>query len=103
MAYNILTCGGWREAGKTGFQFGPCAGAKLLMVLLFFIFALVRKWGGEELGVEFNIWVAVILGELAHLLIVSITGNIKIAFVVGLVAGLAGGYGSGFIFGGGEY
>jgi len=99
MAYNMLTCAGWEAAGKGWVAGGACLKGRLMIVVLFFIMVLVRKWGGEEMGIEFNFVIAAIGSILLHIILVTITGNVKIAFVVGLVGGIALGYLSGTIFG----
>jgi hypothetical protein len=98
--HNLLSCQGF---GKTAFFDigGACSLAKLGIVILFFILALVKKWGAEEWGIEYCSWLSFVLGIVVYLIIVSLTGDYRIAFVGGLVAGLAGGYGGGQIFGGG--
>jgi len=102
--YNPLSCSGFitEATGKIGMNFGACAGAKLAMVGLFFINALVRKWGGEEVGLDYNFWAGLGGAFIGWLILTIFTGNVKIAFVVGLVAMLVGGYGFGAFFGGGD-
>ena len=107
MVYNLLTCAGWEAASKGWVAGGACIKGRLMVVVLFFIMAIVRKWGGEELGVEFNLIFAASGSILLHIILVTLTGNVKIAFVIALVGGLVLGYGSGLIFGdfggGGDY
>lgn len=100
--YNIMSCKGFETADSVGFSFGPCAQAKLGMVLIFFITAIVRKWGGEEIDLDFSLPGGLIGGLLSYFIIISILGDFKIAFIIGLVGMLIGGYGSGAMFGGGE-
>jgi hypothetical protein len=104
MPYNILNCAGFCEqAGWVSCS--PCLKAKLGMVLLFFIIAVVRKWGSEEVGLSFSFLFALIGGLLPYFLVVTILGSFKIAMVVGLIGGLVGGYGMGAVGdeGGGGY
>jgi hypothetical protein len=90
MAYNILNCAGWET---TGFMtFGPCMKARLGLVFLFFIIALIRKWGGEEMGIGFSFLFALILGIVPYLIIITIFGSMKLAFLIGIVGSLIGGY-----------
>ena len=82
---------------------GPCSSARLVLVALFFINAIIRKWGGEEMGVEYNFWMGMGGSVLGYLIPLTFTGNVKISFLIGLLAMLAGGYGSSYLFGGGSY
>ena len=102
--YNPLSCSGFitDATSKVSINFGACAGARLVMVGLFFLNALVRKWGGEEIGLEYNFWAGLGGAFLGWLIPLMFTGNIKVSFVVGLVAMLAGGYGGGMFLGGGD-
>ena len=101
--YNILSCKGFEVSESIGLSFGPCAQAKLGMVLLFFINALIRKWGGEEMGLDYSFFGGLIGGLGAYFIAISMIGNFKIAFGIGLVCMLIGGYLSGAIFEGGDY
>ena len=104
MPYNLLSCAGWETAGGyiTG---GGCMQSRLGLVLLFFIIAIIRKWGGEEVGMDFNFLFALILGLLPYFIVVTLFGSFKIGMLIGIVGGLVGGYGGGLFFGesGGEY
>ena len=102
MIYNPLTCAGWttQNAGVRLSMGSPCMMSKLLAVALFFIFALVKKWGGEELGLDFSLVASAVVGILAFMIIVIFTGGIKIPFIISLVGGVAAGYGGGALFGG---
>jgi drug/metabolite transporter (DMT)-like permease len=113
--YNIFSCTGW-AATKGGMALGsvasldiggPCSMAKLGMVFLFLIIAVVRKWGGEEIDVPFSFMWSMILGMGLYFLAITFTGSFKAAMLVGLIAALAAGYGSGYIMGeenvGGDY
>ena len=100
--YNILSCKGFETADSLGISFGPCAQAKLGLVLLFFITAIARKWGGEEFGIDFSFAGGLIGGLFSYFIIISIIGTFNIALVVGIIGMLVGGYGGGLIFEGGE-
>ena len=104
MPYNLLSCTGPNWTSKAGSYIGgsECIKAKLGIVLLFFIVAILRKWGGEEMGLDFNFLFALILGLGPYLMIVILFGSFKIALVAGLIGSIAGGYGGGLIFGGSE-
>ena len=97
--YNILSCKGFETADSLGLSFGPCAQAKLGMVILFFITAIVRKWGGEEIGLDFSFAGGLIGGLLSYFIVISIFGSFNIALIVGLIGMALGGYCGGMIFG----
>ncbi len=100
--YNLLSCKGFGESvDKVTINFGDCAGARLVLVAIFFLNALIRKWGGEQIGIEYSFLWGLIGGFVGYLVPLTFTGNIKISFVIGIVAMLVGGYGFGKIFGGG--
>lgn len=101
--YNLMSCKGFIDETITsvGLNFGACMQARLIVVILFFINAFVRKWGGEELGVDYNFWYGMVGAFLGYLIPLTIFGSIKISFLIGLVAMLFGGYGLGAVFGGG--
>ncbi len=95
MAYNIISCSGFEDRMA-------CAAAKLLGVVLFFLLAMVRKWGGEMMGLSFSLLAAAVVGMGVYLIVISLFGNVGIAFGIGLLAGVAGGYVGGIFFEGGE-
>ena len=103
MPYNIISCSGWEATGSGWVGSAPCIKAKIGLVLLFFIIALVRKWGGEEIGLGFSFLFGMIGSIVPYFLIITIFGSFKIALIIGLVGGLAGGYLGGVLFGGEEY
>lgn len=97
--HNLLTCSGFGNAA-TGYIAGSsCIKARLGLVVLFFIVALVRKWGGEEVGLDYSFLFGLIGGLGSYFLVVTIFGSFKIALVVGLVGSLVAGYGAGMLFG----
>ncbi len=106
--YNILTCAGFEGAQKSGALDAVASGcltSRFSLVLLFFIIAIIRKWGAEEWGIEFNFWISLGLGIGLYLILITLTGNFRIALGVGLLAAVAGGYGGGMLFEseGGDY
>jgi len=105
--HNLLTCAGFEGAQKAttlDTVASGCMTARLSIVLLFFLIAIIRKWGAEEWGIEFNLWIAMGLGLGLYLILITLTGSVKIALVIGLIAAVIGGYGGGYIFeSGGEY
>jgi hypothetical protein len=105
--YNCLNCDGFvtsaTNLGPVSFDIGsPCMMAKLGIVILFFIIAVVRKWGAEEWGVPFSLLWSCIFGIGLYILAITFTGSIKLAMMLGIVGMLIGGYGSGYLFGGSE-
>ena len=79
--YNLLSCKGFEAADSMGISFGPCAQAKLGLVLLFFITAFVRKWGGEEMGVDFSFAGGLIGGLLSYFIIITLIGTFKVVLI----------------------
>ena len=100
--HNILTCGGWETAATGWVAAGGCMGARIGLVILFFLLAIIRKWGGEEMGVGFSFLFALVGGVVSYLVVVTLFGNFKIALLVGIVTGVVFGYGFGMFFGGEE-
>lgn len=100
--HNILSCKGFEESTKLGLSFGPCAMAKLGMVFIFFISAFVRKWLGEEMGLEYSFLWSNIVGLVSYFILITLFGNFLLAFLVGLGGMVVGGFFIGNIFGGGE-
>ncbi len=98
--YNALSCQGFETSEGVGLSFGPCALAKLGFVLLFFINALIRRWIGEEMGIEYSFWGGMIGSFLFYLILTTIFGNFAISFVAGLIGMALGGFLGGMIFGG---
>lgn len=103
--YNLLSCKGFiteEVVSKVSLNFGACASARLVLVSIFFLNAIVRKWGGEEVGLEYNFWGGMIGGVLGYLIPLMFLGNVKISFLIGLGVMLLGGYAGGSIFGDGD-
>lgn len=99
--YNILSCKGFGQGASYLAESG-CIKSRLGIVILFFIIAMIRKWGGEEVGIEYNFWISLAMGLVGYFILISIFGSLKIALIAGLVAALIGGYGAGYFFGGSE-
>jgi len=77
--------------------------AWLGLVVLFFLAALLRKWAGEEVGLDFSFIGSLVVGMLADIITVTFTGSFKWALAVGIIGVVIGGYGLGFFgFGGDE-
>lgn len=95
--YNVVTCKGFStELG------GGCTQVWLMATLLFFIIAIIRKWIGEAMGIDFHFWLAIAGGMSAFIIIASIFGSAIWAFVAGLIGMIILGFGGGAFFGGEE-
>ena len=101
MPYNLLTCSGF-DGVNGAFTTGACMMARLSAVILFFLIAIVRKWGGEEMGFSFSFIGGLVLSIIPYLIVVTLFGSVKIALLVGIGGGLVGGYLLGPMLGGGE-
>jgi len=102
MVYNLLSCGGFTEGVGGWIASSGCLKARLGLVLLFFCTALIRRWGAEELGIEFSFLFSLIGGLLPYLIVITIIGSFKVALIIGLLGMLIGGYGGGVAFGGSD-
>jgi len=101
MVYSLLTCSGFSTL--TGYiAGGSCIKARLGLVILFFLIAIIRKWGGEEMGVDFSFLFAIIGGLLPYFIVVTLFGSFKIGLLIGIVGALVGGYGAGVFLGGSD-
>ena len=95
--FNMLTCEGWAD----GFTFlGSCTLSWAGFGLLVFICMIARRQIEDRLGASFSLPFS-FLGVGVYALLITLTGNIQLAFVLGIVGILAGG----FVFneGGSEY
>ena len=103
---NLMSCAGFEGIQKSGTLSavaGECIKARLGLVFLFFIVALMRKWGGEEMGLSYSLLFGLIGSLIPYIITVTITASFKIAMVVGIIGAVIGGYGGGMIFGGEDY
>ncbi|MFW6130044.1 MAG: hypothetical protein ACOC56_02595 [Atribacterota bacterium] len=96
--YNLLNCRGW-ETGTGWVASIPCLKARLGIVILFFGFAVLQKWGGEEIGLNFSIIFASLFGLGGYFLIITLFGTLPFAFIIGILGGILGGYGGGIMGG----
>ena len=87
MIVNMMTCSGFSNG-----VMGGCSMAWMGLVLLFFIIMLVRKWIGEEMGVSFNMIFAVGLSFAGYLILMTLTGSSRWAFLSGIVGLAVGGF-----------
>lgn len=99
---NLLTCAGFAETQEGFIASVPCMKARFGIIILFFLIAILRRWGGEEMGIGFSFLFSLILGIVPYFIVVTITGSFKLAMIVGIIGALIGGYGAGLFFGGDE-
>lgn len=98
--YNILSCGGFETMVGGWVAGGACLKARIGVVILFFLIAIIRRWGAEEIGLDFSFLFALIGGLGGYLVLITIFGSLKVAFGFGFVIALVLGYGGGMFFGG---
>jgi hypothetical protein len=71
---------------------GGCGMAWMGLVLLFFVAAALRKWGGEEMDIPFNFISSLVSGFVGYFVAITFLGSAKWSLLVGLVAVVAAGY-----------
>jgi len=85
-------------AGLTGFD---CSISWIVMVLLFFLGAILRRQADSLLGMEFSLIGSTILSEIVFIIMLYITHSMKWSFLLGIVGVLVGGFIGAMWFGGG--
>lgn len=96
MSYNLINGKGFLAADAHGW-IGNIAliKARLALVFIIFLMAILNKWVFGMMSMAFNSWIAMAGGVVTYIIIISITGAMKVAFgialVVGIVAGILGG------------
>lgn len=98
MVYNVLSCSGFAEGTAGWMASGGCFQSRIGFVLLFFVLAIVRKWGAEEWGISFSFLISLVAGLLLYFILVTFTGSFKFSFGIGLIIGILGGYVGGLFF-----
>jgi hypothetical protein len=91
MGYNLATCAGWvTEQDGFGVADAGCIGARLMLVVLFFVVAICKKWllGDDEI-VSMNLVWGILFTFIPYILIISLTGAMKWSFLGSLVGGFA--------------
>lgn len=91
MSYNLLTGEGFITAtSQANGWFGNVAliKARLAMVFIIFLMAILNKWVFGMMGVAFNSYIAMAAGVISYIIVISIFGAMKIAFAVGIVVGI---------------
>jgi hypothetical protein len=96
MMANIFTCAGFGDD-----LFGGCSMAWLGIGVLFFIVALLRKWGGEEMGLPFNFTFGLVGAYVPYLIVIMIFGSFKWALLAGILGIGVIGFGLSILTGGG--
>lgn len=87
MVYNLFTCDGFSTE-----VLGGCSMGWLGLVVIFFIGAFLRKWGGEEFDIPFNFISCLAIGFVGYIIVVTITGSAKWSLLTGIVGLLLAGY-----------
>lgn len=86
---------------------GGCGLAWFGLVVIFFCSALLNKWAGDDVGLEFNMIISIVLGFFIYILMITFTGSVKFALIAGILGLLAGGYLTPYVWnadgGGDEY
>jgi len=93
-----MSCQGWTESGFMG----PCSVSWLVLAILVFVVLISRKQIGENLGYTYNLIGGFVGVIVPFLIIITIFGTYKWAFLAGLVGSFIGGLFGGSIFGGSE-
>lgn len=101
--FNLMTCEGWAD----GFTLlGSCTLGWFGAAILVFLGLIARRQIEDNLGMSFNVIIALILGLALYVIVITFTGAIQWAFLAGVVGEAAGGFGGGLILnsggGGGE-
>ena len=102
--YNILTCSGFEKVSGWVASTG-CLKARFAAISLFFILAIIRRWGAEEWGIDFSFLISSISGIFTYIILISFTGNVGWSLIIGIAIGVVGGYVGGMFLGseGGDY
>ena len=93
----MMTCSGFSTS-----IMGGCSIAWLVFAVLV-ILGMVANRQINDLGQEWNQWTGYLGMAIPYFIIISITGNIKIGLVAGLVGLFAGGLLGGQFLGGEDY
>lgn len=94
--YSLMSCRGWEDSGFMG----PCSIAWLLFALLVFVVLISRRQIDEFFDMEYNLILGFAGALVPYLLIVTLTGAMKWAFLAGLIGSLVLGIFGGSLFGG---
>jgi hypothetical protein len=70
-----MTCSGFGDV-TSWIASGGCFKARIGLVLLFFLIAIIRKWGAEEWGISYAFGLSMGIGLLSYILLITFIGNI---------------------------
>ena len=102
MVYSLVSCSGFETVVGGWVAGGACLKARIGLVILFFLIAIIRRWGAEEIGLDFSFLLALVGGLGSYLILITFFGSLKLAAGLGILLALVFGYGGGMFFGGGE-
>lgn len=90
MTYNLATCSGWMtEHQGVGIGNSDCIGARFILVLLFFIVAICKKWVlGDDEVFSMNLVRGILFTFIPYIIVISLVGAIKWAFLSSIIGGL---------------
>ncbi len=88
-----MTCGGFDKS-----LLGGCGIAWGGLVILFFVGALLNKWGGQEVDIPFNFITSVVVGFLAYIILVTVTGQPRWGLLAGVIGLVASGYATPYMY-----
>jgi hypothetical protein len=100
VVYNIISCGGFETTAGGWIAGGGCLKARIGLIILFFLIAVIRRWGAEEIGLDFSFLLALVGGLGSYFLLITFFGSFKLAAALGILIALICGYGGGMFFGG---
>jgi len=84
-----------------GYQGFDCSLIWVIMIMMFFLLAIFRKWIAQELAdMEFSLIGGTILCEVAFIATLYIAHNFKLGFIVAMIVGIIAGFISGPWLGG---
>jgi hypothetical protein len=91
--HNMFTCHGFSTEILAG-----CSLSWVGIVILFFIGAALRRWGGEEFDIPFNFISCLVIGFLVYVVIITFTGSPRWSLLGGLIALVIAGYGTPYLY-----
>ena len=72
-----------------GFEGFDCSIVWILMTVLFFLVAIIRRQIVDTFGYDFSLIGGTIGGELAFFIVILITKSMKFSFLAGIIAAIA--------------
>lgn len=98
MPYNLFTCKGF-EGAAGWIASKACFQARIGIVIVFFLIAILRKWVFQMAGLPYNFLIAEGSAILSYILLITLTGSSKIALGISILVGCILGYFGG-VYGG---